>query len=69
MPASTYIVPTAPERRLLQMLAPGRTPTEAATALHLTPAEIEAMLAGLLRRHGVLSPHQLFVRALVHGWI
>ena len=69
MPALIHSVPTPPERRLLRLLAPGRTFTEAASALGLTPAEMEALLEGLLRRHGVSSPHQLFVRALVHRWI
>lgn len=63
------IVPTVPERRLLTLLASGRTFTEAASALGLTPAEIEALLGGLLRRHEVRSWHQLFVRALVYRWI
>ncbi len=69
MPALPHTVLTAPERRLLTLLAPGRTSTEAASALGLTPAEAEALLASLLRRHGVSSPHQLFVRALVYRWI
>ena len=69
MPALSYPVPTAPERRLLKLLALGRTSTEAAMALHLAPAETQAMLEGLLRRHGVSSPHQLFLRALVYRWI
>ena len=69
MPASPPIVPTPPERLLLRLLAPGRTSTEAASALHLTPAETEALPEGLLRRHGVSSPHRLFVRALVYRWI
>ena len=41
---------TTPERRLLGLLALGRTSVEAASALHPTPAETEAMLADLLRR-------------------
>lgn len=69
MPVLPHIAPTTPERRLLTLLAPGRTSTEAASALHLTPAEAEAMLEGLLRRYGVSSPRQLFVRALVYRWI
>ena len=69
MPALSHIVPTASERRLLRLLARGRTSTEAAFALGLTPAETEALLADLLRRHGVSSPHQLFMRALVYRWI
>ena len=61
--------PTLPERRLLALLALGRTSAEAALALHLSPAEAEALLADLLRRHDLSSKHQLFVRALVHRWI
>ena len=60
---------TTPERRLLRLLASGRTSTEAAPALGLTLADTEALLANLLRRVGVSSPHQLFVHALVHRWI
>lgn len=60
---------TAPERRLLGLLAQGRTSAEAASTLHLTPAETEALLEGLLRRQGLASTHQLFVRALVYRWI
>ena len=69
MPALPQTALTTPERRLLGLLALGRTSTEAASALHLTPAETEAMLADLLRRHGLASAHQLFVRALVYRWI
>ena len=69
MPALSHLVPTTPERLLLRLLARGRTSTEAASTLGLTPAETEALLADLLRRHGVSSPHQLFVRALVYRWI
>ena len=69
MPALPHIAPTAPERRLLRLLARGRTSTEAAFALGLAPAEAEALLEDLLRRCGVSSPHQLFVRALVYRWI
>ena len=69
MPALIHSVPTAPERRLLRLLARGRTSTEAAFALGLTPAEADALLADLLRRQGVSSRHQLFVRALVYRWI
>jgi DNA-binding CsgD family transcriptional regulator len=69
MPAFPHTVLTAPERRLLMLLAPGRTSVEAASALHLTPAEAEAMLEALLRRYGLSSRHQLFVRALVYRWI
>lgn len=68
MPAMPH-VPTAPERRLLSLLVPGRTSTEAASALGLTPAETEALLEGLLRRYGLSSRRQLFVRALVYHWI
>lgn len=69
MPALSSHILTAPERRLLTLLAPGRTPAEATLALGLTPAEAEALLADLLRRHGASSPHRLFVRALVYHWI
>ncbi len=57
------------KRRLLCLLARGRISTEAASALSLAPAETEALLEGMLRRCGVSSPHQLFVRALVYRWI
>ncbi len=69
MPAWPQIPLTPPERRLLHLLASGRTSTEAAPALGLTPADTEAMLTDLLRRHAVTSSHQLFVRALVYRWI
>ncbi len=69
MPAFSHPVLTAPERRLLGLLVPGRTSTEAASALGLTPAETEALLEGLLRRYGLSSKRQLFVRALVYRWI
>lgn len=70
MPALPPIAALTPlERRLLSLLASGRTSVEAASALNLTSSETEAMLKSLLRRHGVQSPHQLCVRALVHRWI
>ena len=69
MPALEVSPLTSPERRMLQLLALGRTSTEAAPALGLTLADTEALLAALLRRFGVSSPHRLFVRALVHRWI
>jgi len=69
MPALLQPALTPSERRLLLLLARGRTSAEAASALSLTPAEAEALLTALLCRHGLSSRHQLFVRALVYRWI
>ena len=53
---------------LLGLLLRGQTPTQAADALGLDPAQAREMLAALARRSGVPGPRQLLVRALVHGW-
>ena len=57
------------ERRLVGLLARGQTPAQAAHTLRLPPAEAEALLESLLRRHGLSSPQRLLARALLLRWI
>jgi len=63
------IMLTPMERRLVGLLALGQTPTQASETLRLAPQEAEAMLADLLRRHGLSSRHRLLARALLLRWI
>jgi len=51
------------------LLALGQTPAQASETLRLAPQEAEAMLADLLRRHGLSSRHRLLARALLLRWI
>ena len=60
---------TTPERRLISRLVLGQTLAQAAPSLSLDPAEAEALLANLMRRHGLSARHQLLVRALLYRWI
>ena len=61
--------PPPMERRLMSLLAAGQTPAQAAGTLRLPPAEAEAMLASLLRRHGLSSQRRLLARALLYRWL
>ena len=68
MPALPQTTLTPPERRLVGLLALSR-PAQAADTLHLPLEEVEALLADLLRRHGLSTQHQLLARALLHRWL
>lgn len=56
-------------RHFVGLLALGQTPAQASETLRLAPEEAEAMLADLLRRHGLAARHQLLARALLLRWI
>ena len=60
---------TMAERRLLELFARGHPPAQAAEALCQAPMETEALLASLLRRHGLTTRRQLLARAVVYRWI
>ena len=57
------------ERRFVGLLALGQTPAQAGATLRLPSQEAEALLAELLRRHGLAARHQLLARALLLRWI
>ena len=69
MPIHARVVLTTPERRLLELFARGHTLAQAAEALCQAPMETEALLASLLRRHGLTSRRRLLTRAVVYRWI
>ncbi|MCW3009100.1 MAG: two component transcriptional regulator, LuxR family [Solirubrobacterales bacterium] len=57
------------ERRLLQLLADGRSPTDAAGTLHLSAGTVKTTLSHLYRRVGVADRAALVATALRRGWI
>jgi len=69
MPDHAQIKLTMAERHLLELFARGHTPAQAAEVLCQAPVETEALLASLLRRHGLTTRRQLLARAVVYRWI
>jgi two-component system nitrate/nitrite response regulator NarL len=57
------------ERRLLELLADGRSPAEAGRTLHVSPGTVKTVLLGLYRRLGVTDRAALVAMALRRGWI
>jgi two-component system nitrate/nitrite response regulator NarL len=57
------------ERRLLELLADGRSPGEAGRVLFISPATVKAILLRLYRRTGVTDRAALVAMALRRGWI
>lgn len=69
MPSYVQVSLTATERCLLELFARGYTPAQAAEVLCQASVETEALLASLLRRHGLTTRRQLLARAVVYRWI
>ena len=69
MPDHTQIKLTMAEQRLLELFARGYTPAQEAKVLCQAPVETEALLASLLRRHGLTTRRQILARAVVYPWI
>jgi two-component system nitrate/nitrite response regulator NarL len=59
----------ARERDLLRLLADGRTPAQAGTALHLSGGTVKSMLLRLYKRLGVADRAALVALGLRRGWI